>query len=85
MARAASRTPQRGVCVTTATRLTFGIGHGPGQMYYRTIIKPWFSRRRSTRFVGGRPGPEGLWEPSRPRSLPSGGPAPLPSSLSLPL
>ena len=44
MARAASRTPKRGVCATSAIRLTFGHGRDPVQMYMRKIVKSWFSR-----------------------------------------
>ena len=44
MARAASKSPQKGVCATSAIRLTFGLGQDPVQLYYRKIVKSWFSR-----------------------------------------
>eukprot|EP00959_Pyramimonas_sp_CCMP1952_P264555 5531619-Pyramimonas_sp.AAC.1 len=50
MARAASKTPQRGVRATTAIRLTFGYGQDPLQVYVRRVVKSWFAR------LAGRPG-----------------------------
>ena len=50
MARAASKTPQRGVCATTAIRLTYGHGQDPLQVYVRRVVKSWFAR------LAGRPG-----------------------------
>eukprot|EP00959_Pyramimonas_sp_CCMP1952_P342156 7168180-Pyramimonas_sp.AAC.1 len=44
MARAASETPQRGVCATTSIRLTLSLGHDPVEMHNRRVIKAWLSR-----------------------------------------